>query len=538
MSEPQKILFGNGFEGMLAIEVAQALGHSLSTFATLFPWIPRYRASKQQRQELAAKNIIDAPIVTLVDPKDVASLLSRKTYITTEEPPKPQMTMLEDRGYALTRSFRFSDATAHVHNHPNSKQPVQTPRNFFRKYLEKPPFTFGNGSEQVDLAPIRLDFEVEDFKIRETFLWNANDKLTTPKAFAMQLCQDQELPAVAIPKIAEEIEEQLKTYTAAMNIDTKGRIAKIQLNVLVGLTSLEDKFFWSHDDTSTSPEKFAIALCSDLGLGGEFPIKVAHAIREQLLHDRQSALLEEHDNNLMELNTKADVFRLEAENEWCPILETKSLQEVEKTEKELARQARDKQKIFEDEEHILKESGTKTSGRRSGRIRKEVSYAPPTTFEQPKASRPSHAITVDYNDKKIFPRVSNLTSKTPNSNKDPYSLSANERKIFWEEDDHDVEAGPVELDTRRVESLTQMQAVRERKRSLQEQQTASVVKQVKRRSSILSERRSSIASESMESPVMDPLPNGVRVYKDNYHNRKLGRVGQVKVFNQNRNKLF
>ena len=46
--------------------------------------------------------------------------------------------------------------------------------------------------------------------------------------------------------------------------------------------SLVDQFEWDLSNPLNSPEEFALQLCADLGLGGEFAPTIAYAIRGQL----------------------------------------------------------------------------------------------------------------------------------------------------------------------------------------------------------------------------------------------------------------
>lgn len=55
-----------------------------------------------------------------------------------------------------------------------------------------------------------------------------------------------------------------------------------QLNIHVGNISLVDQFEWDMSEKENSPEKFALKLCCELGLGGEFVTTIAYSIRGQL----------------------------------------------------------------------------------------------------------------------------------------------------------------------------------------------------------------------------------------------------------------
>jgi len=55
-----------------------------------------------------------------------------------------------------------------------------------------------------------------------------------------------------------------------------------QLNIHVGNTSLVDQVEWDMGEKDNSPEQFAMKLCAELGLGGEFVTAIAYSIRGQL----------------------------------------------------------------------------------------------------------------------------------------------------------------------------------------------------------------------------------------------------------------
>lgn len=83
----------------------------------------------------------------------------------------------------------------------------------------------------------------------------------------------------------------------------------------MGRTKFTDQFQWDLQSEIT-PEEFANILCSDLSLGSEFPMLIAHAIREQL----QRHLMEFGE---METNpAETGVFREStAIQEWGPAVE-------------------------------------------------------------------------------------------------------------------------------------------------------------------------------------------------------------------------
>ena len=68
------------------------------------------------------------------------------------------------------------------------------------------------------LVPIRIDLDVEGQKIRDTFLWNLNEKLMTPESFSEILCRDQHIDSKPIAlQIAQSIKQQLDDYQSFSN---------------------------------------------------------------------------------------------------------------------------------------------------------------------------------------------------------------------------------------------------------------------------------------------------------------------------------
>lgn len=65
----------------------------------------------------------------------------------------------------------------------------------------------------------------------------------------------------------------------------------IKLDITVGVMNLIDQIEWDILDEMASPEAFARAFATDLGLAGEFETAIAHSIREQIdVHIRSLAL--------------------------------------------------------------------------------------------------------------------------------------------------------------------------------------------------------------------------------------------------------
>lgn len=99
-----------------------------------------------------------------------------------------------------------------------------------------------------------------------------------------------------------------------------------QLNIHVGNISLVDQFEWDISEPQNQPEQFALALCSDLGLGGEFVTAVAYSIRGQLSWHQKTYAFSEAPlpkvDNPIRSGTDVD--------SWGPYLETLTDAEMEK----------------------------------------------------------------------------------------------------------------------------------------------------------------------------------------------------------------
>lgn len=67
--------------------------------------------------------------------------------------------------------------------------------------------------QEDTLVPIRLDFEIDGYKLRDTFTWSLNETLITPEQFAEVLCEDLQLPSASfVPLVARSIRDQVEDY--------------------------------------------------------------------------------------------------------------------------------------------------------------------------------------------------------------------------------------------------------------------------------------------------------------------------------------
>lgn len=228
---------------------------------------------------------------------------------------------------------------------PNSSHldavPQATPINRNRVHTKKvrtfpmcfddtdPTASLENASQKECLVPIRLDMELEGQKLRDTFTWNKNESMITPEQFAEVLCDDLDLnPIPFVPAIAQAIRQQIEAFPNEPPIieETTDQRVIVKLNIHVGNTSLVDQVEWDMSEKNNNPEEFAIKLCAELGLGGEFVTAIAYSIRGQLSwHYRTYAFSE------APLSTIDVPFRNPSDADaWAPFLETLTDAEMEK----------------------------------------------------------------------------------------------------------------------------------------------------------------------------------------------------------------
>jgi SWI/SNF-related matrix-associated actin-dependent regulator of chromatin subfamily B protein 1 len=158
----------------------------------------------------------------------------------------------------------------------------------------------GDQADQIEeLVPVRLDIEHDKIKLRDTFTWNLQDRVTPPEIFAETLVEDFQIPPEHAPYVTQQvnqkIQEQIQEYYPHAFIkdeplDTslpyyaykndEMRIL-VKLNITIGPNTLMDQFEWDINNPLNSPEAFATAMTKDLSLSGEFATAIAHQIREQ-----------------------------------------------------------------------------------------------------------------------------------------------------------------------------------------------------------------------------------------------------------------
>ncbi|XP_041825508.1 SWI/SNF-related matrix-associated actin-dependent regulator of chromatin subfamily B member 1-like [Melanotaenia boesemani] len=185
-----------------------------------------------------------------------------------------------------------------------------------------------NAAQMEALVPIRLDMEIDGQKLRDAFTWNMNEKLMTPEMFAEILCDDLDLnPLAFVPAIASAIRQQIESYPTDSILEGQAdQRVIIKLNIHVGNISLVDQFEWDMSERENSPESFALKLCSELGLGGEFVTTIAYSIRGQLSWHQRTYAFSENPLPTVEIAIR----NTGDADQWCPLLETLTDAEMEK----------------------------------------------------------------------------------------------------------------------------------------------------------------------------------------------------------------
>ncbi|XP_061149878.1 SWI/SNF-related matrix-associated actin-dependent regulator of chromatin subfamily B member 1-like isoform X3 [Syngnathus typhle] len=185
-----------------------------------------------------------------------------------------------------------------------------------------------NAAQIEVLVPIRLDMEIDGQKLRDAFTWNMNEKLMTPEMFAEILCDDLDLnPLTFVPAITSAIRQQIESYpTDSILEEQADQRVIIKLNIHVGNISLVDQFEWDMSEHENSPESFALKLCSELGLGGEFVTTIAYSIRGQLSWHQRTYAFSENPLPTVEIAIR----NTGDADQWCPLLETLTDAEMEK----------------------------------------------------------------------------------------------------------------------------------------------------------------------------------------------------------------
>lgn len=135
------------------------------------------------------------------------------------------------------------------------------------------------------LVPVRLEFDQErdKFKLRDTFLWDVNEDVLPLDRFVKTLMEDYKfIPDHHYHTIKASIGEQIKDFRKKPE-KTMGELRiPIKIDITINNTQLNDQFEWDIlKSDENDPEDFAVVMCDELNLPGEFITAISHSIREQ-----------------------------------------------------------------------------------------------------------------------------------------------------------------------------------------------------------------------------------------------------------------
>ncbi|KAJ3369394.1 hypothetical protein GGF31_005301 [Allomyces arbusculus] len=142
------------------------------------------------------------------------------------------------------------------------------------------------------LVPIKLELDLDGYKLRDLFVWNVREAMVSPEKFAEIMCTDLGLAPKFVPIIAMSIRNQIDECVE-LGAELVDDVAwdeplVVEIEVLIGRVLVRDRFEWDPQGTLT-PEQFARTTCADLGLAGEYVPLLAAATRDAIhrqLRDR------------------------------------------------------------------------------------------------------------------------------------------------------------------------------------------------------------------------------------------------------------
>ncbi|KAI5474587.1 chromatin structure-remodeling complex subunit SFH1 [Pseudohyphozyma bogoriensis] len=150
------------------------------------------------------------------------------------------------------------------------------------------------------LVPISIELDVETFKIRDSFVWNLNEKLITPTSFARIFCDDLDIPATFAVEVAKQITDQIVEQSGVAEVQVRDEDEErddvekdlrvvLNLDVQIGTLHLQDRIEWDLSSPLT-PELFALTLCRDLSLSSSALPLITHAIQSELFRHKKNCL--------------------------------------------------------------------------------------------------------------------------------------------------------------------------------------------------------------------------------------------------------
>ena len=168
-----------------------------------------------------------------------------------------------------------------------------TNRNQNTKLLEN----FDSNSGFDNLIPININVELEGVKYKDSILWNLHEPYLTLETFVQILASDNNLSSDFEKEILAQMKRQISFYKKFNRIEGDEILKTIKIDLLIGNIEYKDQFEWDINNPENDPEEFAKNVCVDLGLGTEFVVPIAHAIRIQILEHQKSANNERNSYN-------------------------------------------------------------------------------------------------------------------------------------------------------------------------------------------------------------------------------------------------
>jgi SWI/SNF-related matrix-associated actin-dependent regulator of chromatin subfamily B protein 1 len=157
----------------------------------------------------------------------------------------------------------------------------------------------------------------------------------TPEMFARLIAQENNLPIQQEHEIAYSIKRKIENHRPYQPASHEEWLKTIELDIRVDKVNLKDRFEWDIANPNNSPEDFARDMCREMGLNGEFCVRIAHQIRDQIiLHQK----LGERDFKRTREHAK-DWLRLDDEG-WEPKLEVLDADDLRKIERLKKRELR------------------------------------------------------------------------------------------------------------------------------------------------------------------------------------------------------
>lgn len=154
--------------------------------------------------------------------------------------------------------------------------------------------------QKSELVPIRLDLDMDGYKLRDTLTWNLHEETLSVEEFAELTCRDFDLPPrIFVPAMVRTMREQLAEHREALlMLRNAGGLAALagvrailRLDITIGLLQLTDRLEWDLGEERNSPAGFAAEYVRELALPAEFVTAIASDILEQVVHIRRALLL-------------------------------------------------------------------------------------------------------------------------------------------------------------------------------------------------------------------------------------------------------